>query len=185
MANLKISRANSPTRTRARITAREFSNDDEMEMVISGDMQNIVDSVTEDIFDVFLSEYVAKYAYGGGKGLGGSNKWYMSGNGEPSGEFYNSWKIAFQRTTRTTVGSSIIYDPANMGADFDTWKHTSQIQGWGNEIPYMPFILNMTGSTSSLDWNYREKGFWDEFVKEIFDSGEIDRLFAAKLMLGL
>ena len=155
-----------PTRSSARIAVnRNVYNDNELYAAIDADMRNALSATLDEIFSIFLTNYVEKYAYTH------SNTWYV-----PSGEFLNAW-----RTTRVTkigdsLGGSIIYDPKGMTYDFDTWKHGSQMQGWGTAVPYMADLLNVQGPIG-MAWNYRDEAYWDKFVEDIFDSGEIDRMF--------
>jgi hypothetical protein len=155
-----------PTRSSARVTVhREIHNDNELFAAIDADLRNAISATLDDIFSIFLTNYVQKYAYTG------SNAWYI-----PSGEFLSAWRTTQVRKAGNSIGGTIIYDPKGMTYDFDIWKHGSQFEKWGTAVPYMADILNTKGPIG-MPWNYREEAFWDKFVEDIFDSGEIDRIF--------
>ena len=156
-----------PTRSAAKVAVnRNVYNDNELFAAIDADIRNAISATLDEIFSIFLTNYVEQYAYTH------SNAWYV-----PSGEFLNAWRLTRVMKVRENIGGNIIYDPRGMTYDFDTWKHGSQMQGWGTAVPYMADLLNVKGPIG-MAWNYRDEAYWDKFVEDIFDSGEVDRIFS-------
>lgn len=149
-------------------------NDAELEAIIAQITEEILEEVSAELYDIFLEDYVERYAYQG------SNEWYHDGSGEPTGEFLLAWQRRSPKRVADGFESSITYDPTEVSSDASTWKHASQFQGWGSARAFMADLLNVAGSTSSLNWNHREKAYWDTFKKEMFESGGVDKMFAEK-----
>jgi hypothetical protein len=147
-------------------------NTDELMMMIEEDARIAINSVSDSVFNLFLTEYVDRFAYTK------HNVRYRA-----SGEFHDSWKLRPARKSSSGISATIVYDPSRMQFDASIFKHGSSIKKddgseWGDARPYLADLLNTKGSTSSLGWNSREEAYWDAFVRDVFESGEIDRAFA-------
>jgi hypothetical protein len=158
---------------------KTFSSDEELKVIVMDVSGKAVRKTIEDIFDIFIEEYVNKYAYSNG------NTWYLGDSGVPSGQFRESWRKKFRRDEENELVGTIFYNPighmVDNSASYNLWRHYSKFEGWESAIPHMDVLLNKAGSTSSLGWNDRAEAYWDLFISEMFDSGEAARMLQTNI----
>lgn len=155
----------SETASRFKVGLRDVTNDAELESFLRQDLEAMVDDVINDL-QATLMEYIDEYVYSS------SNTWYVS-----TGQFPLSWTV---QKIKSNLQASLVFDPTGVMRWDRGWEHGSKMGNWNSAVPYMADLLNKTGGTSSLGWNDRKVGYWDKFVADMFDGGEVDRMFAMK-----
>lgn len=152
--------------SRAKIAFRDIHSDVELNQYLEEDLQKMIDNIVSEMHTSLLY-YIDLYVYSN------SNTWYV-----PTFQFPLAWVV---QKEKTGLGASVVFDPTGVMKWDRGWTHGSEITGWNSAVPYMADLLNTTGGTSRLGWNNRSVGYWDEFIREWYDGGELDRLFSASL----
>jgi hypothetical protein len=165
MPIVKLRRETEKT-SRVKVAFRDIHNDAELMQYLEEDLQKMIDNITKEMH-ASLMQYIELYVYST------NNEWYV-----PTFQFPLAWIV---QKEKSGLGASVVFDPTNVMRWDRYWAHGSKITGWNSAVPYMSELLNTVGGTSHMGWNNRSVGYWDEFIKEWYEGGEIDRLFSASL----
>jgi hypothetical protein len=173
----------------------DIKNEAEMLALLERVTTEIIQEVSQQVLgDLRIS--IRKFAYnddplGEGIGQGIPNRKYLGGEfdgisetqitpGLPSGEFLDSWEFTPLVKTVNTITATLFNNWETMEFDADQYKHGSKL--WGDARQFLQEILNerkeaYSGWTSSWAWKYIAYGYWDEFIKEMYDKGKISKYF--------
>jgi hypothetical protein len=101
------------------------------------------------------------------------NIWYYNDTKTPTSQFKNAFKFDDIQQNLNEVVTELFYDWASMSYDPETYLHGSPSGGDMRE--QLAEILNVDGTTGFS--SKMRKPYWDNFIKEMFDEGGLEKLF--------
>jgi hypothetical protein len=129
--------------------------------------EEVVYDVVDEIAKV-LYAYIMEYTYGDLP-----NKQYWKGEGIPSWQFLNAFKLTNVQQKMNEIVSELYYDWQSMDYDPGTYLHGSYYTGDMREV--LAEVLNIEGITGFS--NKTRHPYWDIFIEEMFDKDGIGKLF--------
>ena len=126
-----------------------------------------VEEATKEILDIFKREYVLKYVY-----IDNPREY------ERTNEFLNSFEWTTLRKISNVIVTEMFYNPDNLPTfNADKFQHGSRFSTPEDVRDNLMHILNKKGYSSSLWLSvYRDTPYWDEFIKDMFSGGELDKI---------
>lgn len=115
-----------------------------------------------------------------------TNIWY-----ENTGEFEKAWNWGSIVSGINVITREFYYDPQGMRWDKEKWQHGNPKQ---SAVENLADILNLAyngykaGYTSGLKFgnkpfSHRRRPYWENFIKALFDDGELDEMFKEEFAL--
>lgn len=162
---------------------KSIKNEYQLKVVLLSKMDDVIDRVVDKmlkalkdqiISDTYRNEYFP-------------NVFYHDGTGHPTGEFLESWDTRDIRKTMKSVTGEIFFNPSKLSIDKSSWLHGSLVRGGTDARKNLADILNLAymgytdGWTSGLmagngrHFSKLRKPYWDNFMRKMFDEGQIDK----------
>lgn len=170
----------------------DFKNENEllkhMSLIISRAIGRIILRMAADLKkqileDVYYEDYFPNQMYfdDGGR---------PTGSRHPTWEFLNSWDTSPVINRGNEIYAELFFNPKKLSLDTDKWKHGSPISGDARDnladILDLAFNNYQAGYTSGLMVGDRHmskfrKPYWENFIKNMFDKGQIEEWFIEEL----
>jgi len=143
----------------------DIKNDSQLKSVMEKLAAEALDDASDEILKIFKDKYIMGYAYID------SPKKYLR-----TFEFREAWDFTALKKQANTLFKELWYNPSEMKTfDPDRYIHGSKFSSPPDVRDNLPAILE--GKRSSLWLSVDRKGkFWQEFLKGMFDSGELNRI---------
>jgi hypothetical protein len=150
----------------------DIKNEQELNQLVEKLAREAIESITIEVLNLFKT-YVYKHVYTSH----GSNAIYHDGSGLPTYEFMEAWQWSEIRKQLDVISTQMWFNPGRMDFDMDTFKHGSKYSTPPDARASLMDILNKTGYSSSLWLSVSRKvAYWDEFISDMFDRGELGKI---------
>jgi hypothetical protein len=142
-------------------------------MLVEQRAREAIEGASKEILEIFKKDYVQKMVYDSH----GKNVRYYADTGRPTGEFKDAWEWTPIERNINSLVTELFYNPELMSFDASKFLHGSKYGDPQDATGDLDVILNKAGRSSSLWLSVdRPVAYFDEFIREIFDSGEMKRI---------
>jgi len=143
----------------------EIKNEQDLKSLMEKLAGEALEDASDEILEIFKRDYVMGYAY-----IDNPQQY------ERTFEFKEAWNFTDLKKQVNTLLKELWYNPAEMKTfDPDRFIHGSKYSSPNDIRDNLPAILE--GKQSSLWLSVPRKGkFWEEFMKEMFSKGELDKI---------
>lgn len=155
-------------------------NQNDLTKLLESQARLALESATEELLDLFKTEYIQKYVYDGHS----PNEMYHGGSGKPTGEFMEAWQWTELKKVTNKLITEMWYDPSKLQYDMGTFKHGSKYSTPKDVRKTLMDILNKDGYSSSLWLSVnRPVAYWEQFISDMFASGKLNEIIGKHLIL--
>lgn len=143
----------------------EIKNDNDLKALMEKLAGEALEDASEEVLSIFKNKYIMGYAY-----IENAKQYSRTF------EFREAWDFTALKKQANTLFKELWYNPSEMKTfDPDRFIHGSKYSSPPDVRDNLPAILE--GKRSSLWLSVDRKGkFWQEFLKGMFDSGELNRI---------
>lgn len=143
----------------------EIKNESDLTRILEKLAGEALNDASDEVLEVFKNNYIMGYAY-----IDNPREY------ERTFEFKESWEFKDLKKEANSLLKELWYNPNNMKTfNPDKFIHGSRYSKPNDIRDNLPSILE--GKRSSLWLSVDRKGkFWEEFIKKMFDSGELEKI---------
>jgi hypothetical protein len=154
----------------------DIPNDSVLVGVLNSIASDVINTVSDKIL-IQLKNDIERDVYLFG---GFPNRFYYMGMGIPTFQFEKSWKWDVIKQDLMSTVKTLFEDYMSMVFEPQNYLHGSELGG--DRRSELADDLNVSGIAKNSDFPGKERApYWDNFIREMFDEGQIDAWFSEEL----
>ena len=132
-----------------------------------------LEKITKEVIEIFKKDYVMAMVYNSHL----PNVKYYNNTRMPTYEFLDAWDWSQIKDEVTRLSTEMWFDSNKLGFNSNAFLHGSRYSTPEDVRENLMDILNKRGYSSSLWISVkRPKAYWDEFIKAMFNKGDLEKI---------